>query len=442
MAAVRPRASAPLVRAAILVALTGGGAVMFHRVDLLVLAAPFVAWCALGAIRRPTRGLEVREQVSTRRLAVGQVAGYSIETPDDDTILSLHLPRPARSDVEPAMGAVVGRSHASVQVRPQRWGRQTLEPVESTVVDSWGMWVAFLTPRTEFITVAPGLDTPGGGDAIPHPIGLVGIHPSRARGDGSELAEIRSFVAGDRLKRINWRVTSRTGSLHTNATTAERDTEVLVVVDTLSDIAVEQTGRNDTGNEASSSLDIAVSAAATISDHYLGLGDRVALHDLGRVIGSIRPGSGARQRGVITERLAKGWADRASGGPLRATGRVRAGSLVLCCTPLLNPDVVDEVLRLLHRGAAVLVVDTLPPTLGEMTTIADTGGWRQRFSDRLRSNRYWPEAWALRRLERERMIAGLEKLGVPVVGWRGIGSLGHVIAALAANRTAPRMSRR
>jgi len=442
VAGVLPRASVPLVRAAIMVSATAAGAVLFHRVELLVLAAPFVVWCVLGVVRRPTGELDATEQVSTRRLAVGQVAKYQIETPDDDAILALHLPRPARSDLEPGMGAVVGRQRAAVRVRPQRWGRQTLEPVETSITDSWGMWVGFWTPRTEFITVAPGLDTPGGGDAIPHPIGLVGIHPSRSRGDGSELAEIRSFVAGDRLKRINWRVTSRTGELHTNATTAERDTEVLVVIDTLSDIAVEQLGRDDTGNEASSSLDIAVSAAATISDHYLGLGDRVALHDLGRVVGSIRAGSGARQRGVITERLAKGWADRASGGPLRATGRVRAGSLVLCCTPLLNPDVLDEVLRLLHRGAAVLVVDTLPPSLGELTTIAEPGGWRQRLSDRMRSNRYWHEAWALRRLERERVITGLEKLGVPVVAWQGIGSLGQVIAALAANRTAPRMSRR
>ncbi len=437
-----PRPSVQLIRAAVIGVAAGGLAIVLHRIELIVIAAPFVVWCALGWWRLRVAAGTKAERLSTRRLGVGQVAEYEISTPDDDTIVALHLPRPPRCDVEPAMGATVGVGAASVKIRPQRWGRQQIEPVETSVTDAWGMWVSFWTPRNEFVTVAPGLGTPGGSDAIPHPIGLVGIHQSRSRGDGSDLAEIRKFVAGDRLKRINWRVTSRTGTLHTNATTADRDTEVLVVVDTLADLVVDQTGRNDTGTESSSSLDIAVSAAATIADHYLGLGDRVGLHDMGRVVGAVPAGSGARHRGVIIERLSKGWAERASTGSLKPVGRVRAGSLVLVCTPLLQPDVVDEVLRLLHRGAAVLVIDTLPPGLGGMKSVAVATGLRARFNDRMRGLRYWDEAWALRRLERERVIEGMRRLGVPVVVWQGIGSLGQVIGALAANRSAPRMARR
>lgn len=436
-----PRPSVQLVRAAVIGVLAGGLAIVLHQIELIVLAAPFVLWCALGWWRLRTAVGTRTERLSTRRLGVGQIAEYQISTPDDDAILALHIPRPPRCDVEPGMGATIGVGTAAVQIRPQRWGRQQIEPVETSITDSWGMWVSFWTPRTEFITVAPGLGTPGGSDAIPHPIGLVGIHQSRSRGDGSDLAEIRKFVAGDRLKRINWRVTSRTGSLHTNATTADRDTEVLVVVDTLADLVIDQTGRNDTGSESSSSLDVAVSAAATIADHYLGLGDRVGLHDLGRVVGPIPTGSGARQRGIIIERLSKGWAERSSSGALKSVGRVRPGSLVLVCTPLLQPDVVDEVMRLLHRGAAVLVIDTLPPGLGAMSSVAVSTGLRARFDDRMRGLRFWEEAWALRRMERERIIDGLKRLGVPVVVWQGIGSLGQVITALAANRSAPRMAR-
>src|SRR5699024_6697370 len=102
------------------------GAVLFHRTELLVLAAPFLVWCALGVVRRPAGGeMDTRERVSTKRLAVGQVADYRIES-SDDAILALHLPRPARCDVEPGVGATVGRSTAAIQVRPQRWGRQVL----------------------------------------------------------------------------------------------------------------------------------------------------------------------------------------------------------------------------------------------------------------------------------------------------------------------------
>lgn len=440
-AELRPAVS--VVRSAILVVVLGVFAMLSHRVELLVLAAPFVVWGALAVVRRPPAPVAPEDQLSTQRLGVGQNAEFRLWTADPGMIVALSVPRPQRCDVEPPLGSAVGSGQAAVKIRPERWGRHHIEPGEANLTDAWGMWAGRWTPRSRQVTVAPGIGTPGGGDAIPHPIGLVGIHPSRARGDGSALAEIRPFVSGDRLRRVNWRVTSRTGSLHTNATTAERDTEVLVVLDTLSDHTVQQEGRNDTGNETSSSLDITVAAAATIADHYLGLGDRVGLHDLGRVIGSIPAGSGARQRAVITDRLARGWVERvASSSGVRRTGRLRAGSLVLCCTPLLDPDVVDEVLRLLHRGAAVLVVDTLPPRLGlsDVSAVHPTG-WRGRIDDRVRSRRYWDEAWAIRRLERQRVITGLERLGVPVVAWEGIGSLAHLIGALAANRSAPRMAR-
>ncbi|MFW6597973.1 DUF58 domain-containing protein [Propionibacteriaceae bacterium Y2011] len=443
--AVRLRPSVALLRAAVVLVLAGVLAVLSHRVELLVLAAPFAVWCALGVVRRPTEPAVPTERLSARRLAVGDAVEYVVEVPGTDSVLALHVPRPPRCDVEPALGGVVARGRAVVAVRPQRWGRHVVSAEEASITDSWGMWTGFWKPQDLTVTVAPGLDTPGGGDSIPHPIGLVGIHPSRARGDGSSLAEIREFQSGDRLKRINWKVTSRTGRLHSNATTAERDTEVLIVTDTLADITVGPSGRNQSRVEGGSSLDITVGAAATISDHYIRLGDRVGLHDLGYVIGPVRAGAGARQRAIITDQLARGSAERIGMSSFRRVGRVRPGSLVVCCTPLLNADVIDEVLRLMHRGVAVIVIDTLPPELGKINTLAGSssraGAMIERLGQRMRNERYWTEAWALRRIERDSDLKKLERLGVPVVAWEGIGSLATVVSALAASRTAPRMAR-
>ena len=67
--------------------------------------------------------------------------------------------------------------------------------------------------------------------ASPHPIGLVGQHPARRRGDGSEFESIRPFQPGDRLRRVQWRVSLRTGSLHVTSTVAEEDASVLLLVD-------------------------------------------------------------------------------------------------------------------------------------------------------------------------------------------------------------------
>ena len=57
-----------------------------------------------------------------------------------------------------------------------------------------------------------------------------------ASGDGTEFAGIRPFHAGDRLRRINWRVSLRTGALHVvDAPAARRTAAVLLVVDALAD---------------------------------------------------------------------------------------------------------------------------------------------------------------------------------------------------------------
>jgi uncharacterized protein (DUF58 family) len=60
---------------------------------------------------------------------------------------------------------------------------------------------------------------------------LSGRHASRMRGRGLDLEEIRAYVPGDDVRRIDWRVTARTGEPHTRVFTEERDRPVLLVVD-------------------------------------------------------------------------------------------------------------------------------------------------------------------------------------------------------------------
>jgi len=437
-----PRPTVHLVRAVVLTVITGTVVALLHRVELIVFVTPFAVWAGLGWWRMRTVRGDTDEHIATDRLRVGDIADYTVSTPRDESIVTVHLPRPPRCEIDPAHGTVVGVGAATVRIRPLRWGRHALKPDVVTVSDPWGTWTAVWRPGTASLTVAPTVEAPGGSDVIPHPAGLAGVHLSRTRGEGGELAEIRPYLVGDRLNRINWRVSSRTRSLHTNATMADRDTEVLIVIDTLDDLSTELPGEHDHDATPASSIDIAVSAAATIADHYLGLGDRVGLHDLGQVVGPVRAGSGTRQRALIMERLALGQAERAGqGGQVRPIGRIRTGTLVLCCTPLLSPEVIDELLRLLHRGATVLVIDTLPTQLGRLASETTPHRWRDRRESRLRGGRFWSEAWALRRIGRKRTVDGLSQVGVAVVPWQGIASLGQVVTELAARRTLPRRIR-
>ena len=61
--------------------------------------------------------------------------------------------------------------------------------------------------------------------------GRAGVRVSRLRGRGMEYSESRIYLPGDDIRRIDWRVTARTGRPHTKLFHEERDRPVLFVVD-------------------------------------------------------------------------------------------------------------------------------------------------------------------------------------------------------------------
>ncbi len=60
---------------------------------------------------------------------------------------------------------------------------------------------------------------------------LAGAYRSRFRGRGVDFVESRSYIPGDDIRNMDWRVTARTGKPHTKIFQEERERPVLVVVD-------------------------------------------------------------------------------------------------------------------------------------------------------------------------------------------------------------------
>jgi len=60
---------------------------------------------------------------------------------------------------------------------------------------------------------------------------LGGLRRSSARGRGMEFEEARPYAAGDDVRSIDWRVTARTGSVHTKVFREERERPVHLLVD-------------------------------------------------------------------------------------------------------------------------------------------------------------------------------------------------------------------
>ncbi len=61
---------------------------------------------------------------------------------------------------------------------------------------------------------------------------LAGDYRSKLLGDGTELAQVRPYVAGDDVRRIDWNVTARTGETHVRVHMAERVLVTWLVLDT------------------------------------------------------------------------------------------------------------------------------------------------------------------------------------------------------------------
>jgi hypothetical protein len=92
---------------------------------------------------------------------------------------------------------------------------------------------------------------------------------------------------------------------------------------------------------------------------------------------------------------------------------------------MLSDEAVGATLVLAQRGLSVIVVDTLPADL-------DLG----QDDPRLRV------AWRLRSLERDALLPKVQKAGVPVVAWRGPGTLDEVLRRLGRRASLPTLVRR
>jgi uncharacterized protein (DUF58 family) len=60
---------------------------------------------------------------------------------------------------------------------------------------------------------------------------LTGRHRSKLRGRGLDFDEVRAYAHGDDIRKIDWRVTSRTQKPHTKTYTEERERPVYILVD-------------------------------------------------------------------------------------------------------------------------------------------------------------------------------------------------------------------
>lgn len=406
-------------------------AVIFRRPDLLLLATPLVLGTVLGLIRRPTRPIESRLEVSASSMLEDEriIASVLLDTEDllDVVSVQLHLGpyqrhRGGRAHAHRAATISPGRTRTvDLDIRSVRWGRSQIGPARVHVTGAHGLLQnGPFYSGTRSVTTLPLQQVFDAVDAVPRAEGIVGPHRSRRPGEGTDIAGVRQFVLGDRLHRINWPVSLRLGGLHVTSTLSDRDTNVVLVLDSQFDL-----GYSQGVDGSSSSLDLAVRASASVGEFYLRQGDRVGLLDMGQAMRRVPPGAGRSHLVRLLDVLLDVSPSSTSGiSTTRALGQVPSGSLVVMLSPLVGENAINRTAMLARSGHAVVVIDTLPedaapPRRSEWTHVA----------------------WRLWLLERAGEVGRLAELGVPVVPWRGAGSLDQVLYDISRAAAAPKAMR-
>ncbi|MFE2756440.1 DUF58 domain-containing protein [Actinosynnema sp. NPDC059335] len=407
---------------------------LLHEVELVLFGAPLLLstlWALVGPVggtpRVRVRGLPRTGEVGAAKSVVEVEPGPGAE------VMAIRLPG-VGSGIGPVHLVAGTAREIEVVLRRDAWGEGVDLRPDHLVAGPDALFVhgPVTAPERGRVILPPVEALPAG--LLPaRAAGLVGAHRSRRPGDSVELRDIRAFQPGDRLRRVDWRVSLRAGAmagaaegtnLHVREHHAEADADVVLALDTRQDVGAElgdwsvpvraaagrAVGRSlgewslaarGTTVRPGGSLDRAVRAAASLAAGYLRQGDRVSLVDLGRPQLGARAGVGRRQLLRLRNQLvvcarSAGWAQR----PVLRPEQVPHGALVVVLSPFLDAEVVELAVHAARRGNLVLAVDVLPEPLR-----AD------------RDTPWGESAMKVIRLEHEVRVEAMRQHGVAVVRW-------------------------
>ena len=406
--------------------------VLLGRLDLVAVATPFALSVAWGLRRQPTRAPTVDIALPAEAAAEGRDIGAVVRVGNPNPVgfdlavarlvhspwlRLVHGDRPYGMDLSSGQATEIELAGAAL-----RWGHHAVGPALVYAVACDGLLLSALAVTAGGdVRVHPVMPPFRADETMPRSSALVGIHRSRRPGEGGELAGVRRYGPGDKLRRVDWRVTLRTRELHVAHTLSDRDAEVVVLLDVL-----HEAGRSGGIHGAASVVDTTVRAAAAIADYYLRQGDRVAMLEYSGHPRHLRAASGRAQLQAALEWLMHTRSTAGAGDPpvFGIEPHLIPGSaLVVVLTPMLGPQSADMIATLARAGRVVVAVDTL----GELARRPINGSQWTSLAQRL---------W---RLERDNTIGQLREVGVPVAAWAGAGTLDEVLRDMTRMAAAPRL---
>jgi uncharacterized protein (DUF58 family) len=400
-------------------------ALVLGRPEIVALTAPFLLTVGVGlalgtsprftaeiaADERAVEGDEVSVRITLAASAAVDHLDVFVRLPSG---LSITRGEQARS-LRLARGE---RRELVLAVRAVRWGAHQLGPVFLRARDPFGLFVAEgVLARTPEVRIYPREDTVRRILQPRETQVFSGNEVARRKGEGIEFADMRPWAPGDPLKRVNWRATARRGEVWVNESHPERNTDVIVFVDSFA----EARGR-DAGT-----LDLAVRATAALADAYIRRRDRVGLISFGGILRWLEPGMGTVQLYRIVDALLDTqiilsyyW----TGIDVIPQRTLPPNALVIALSPLLDGRSVDALLDLRARGHDLCVLEVSPVP------------FTQRPAAGVDAVAY--DIWILRR---DALRHRLQRAGVAVAEWREGTPLPAALEEVRAFRRHARVAR-
>lgn len=395
--------------------------VLSGRAELIVVVLPLLLGLLRVSRSTPPRDWSLAHSLSTNRVFEGERVAVTVTISAGQAVPLLELFAP----LPPTLRLVAGQSRGLFTlargqqvewryevecvrrgrmglgtVHARHWDRAGLQAGETSVRAPWQLRVY---PRALSLRRLPG----------PRRTQIsVGNYVAPRVGEGLEPGDIRAFVPGDRVRHVNWRASLRFRRLFVTQYHQERNADVVLMLDTLT----------EAGAPPDTTLDVSIRAAAALATAYLARKDRVGLIEYCGPFRWIRPGSGRAHHERLLEALLR--ADVMFSYVTQEVALVPRRvlppqALVIAISPLLDPRFEKAVVDLAARGFDLVVLSPSPIPLVR----------RAR-----RSSPSVDLACRLWALERRARADALERLGITILEWDPADPLEVALGRLTRSR--------
>ena len=395
--------------------------VLSGRVELVIVVLPLLVGLLRVVRTSPRPDWSVARAASSNRVFEGERVTVTVTVSAAQAVPLLELFEP----LPPALRLVTGRNrgfftlargqevHWKYEVECLRRGRVTLGTVHARLWDRSGLRAGETSLRVPWqLRVYPRVLPLR---RLPRPRRTqisVGNYVAARVGEGLEPGDIRAFVPGDRVRHVNWRASLRLRRLFVTQYHQERNADVVLMLDTLT----------EAGAPPATTLDVSIRAAAALATAYLARKDRVGLIEYCGPFRWVRPDSGRAHHERLLEALLRAdvmfsyVSQEVALVPRRV---LPPQALVIAISPLLDVRFEKAVVDLAARGFDLVVLSPSPIPLVR------------------RASRPTPSvdlACRLWLLERRARADTLRRLGITVVEWDPAEPLEAALGALSRPR--------